>query len=347
MKSLNEKDQDRSTKILNVLRNVRKSTSNYYLKVLKNAKGVDWKEQEKWYFKASKDFLSLQDIDGDNVLHIFAREKKTPDSTKFLHILNERLLSDRNFKNFTPFEEAIENYNPSNYKIMYEYVAVHGRLDTFEELVSQMTDVRYLMNLSHIFHGIAKASKSGDKNQDDRRIRKYNLLKKKICELDVMSFNMATNYIKLSSKPSRENSQLIRTFFQIFWKSGNLSFWHYFISNQAEHYGILHNLKPQPEILLDWDSKVIEIKKKIRNLQVEEKDECYLFLSLINLCSTADFSKESEKKFKKLFSTIVSQSLNDSKDNSFFQRQLSGPNDTSFENGELESNNSVKKNKLK
>ena len=119
----NEKAPYRSAKIVDVLRNIRTSdetdgsslsTSNYYLKVLKNTKGVDWKEQEKWYFKASKGFLLSQDIDGDNVLHIFARENKTSDSTKFLHILNERLLSDRNFKNFTPFEEAIENDNPSN-----------------------------------------------------------------------------------------------------------------------------------------------------------------------------------------------------------------------------------------
>ena len=60
MKCLNEKNQDRSAKILNVLENIKDSTSNYYLKVLKNAKGVDWKEQEKWYFKASKDFLLSQ-----------------------------------------------------------------------------------------------------------------------------------------------------------------------------------------------------------------------------------------------------------------------------------------------
>ena len=223
MKCLNEKNQDRSAKILNVLENIKDSTSNYYLKVLKNAKGVDWKEQEKWYFKASKDFLLSQDIDGDNVLHIFARENKTNDSTKFLHILNERLLSDRNFKNFTPFEEAIENVNPSNYKIIYQHFAVYGRLDTFQELVSQMTDVRYLMNLPHVFHAIAKASKSGDKNQEDRRIQKYNAMKKKICELDIM--NMAINSLKLSSKSSREMSQLIRTIFQIFWKSGDLNFW--------------------------------------------------------------------------------------------------------------------------
>ena len=345
----NEKAPDRSAKIVDVLRNIRTSdetdgsslsTSNYYLKVLKNAKGVDWKEQEKWYFKASKDFLSLQDIDGDNVLHIFARENKTKDSTKFLRILNEKLLSDRNFKNFTPIEEAIENDNPTNYEIMYEYFAVYGRLDTFQELVSQMTDVRYLLNLSHVFHGIAKASKSGDKNQDGRRMKKYNTMRKKISELDIMSFQMAINSLKLSSKPLRENPQLIRTVFQIFW-SGDLNFWHFFISNQSKKHGILHYLTPQPEVLPVWDSKkMIESKKKLKDLKLEEKDECYLFLSLIYLCSTAAISKESEKKLmKKLFTTIVSQSLYDSKENSLLQRQLSGPNDTSFDNGELENNN--------
>ena len=64
--------------------------------------------------------------------------------------LAEKLLTDKNFKNpaRTPIEEAIETDNYKSFKIMYEYYAEYGRLDTFEALVDQMADIRYLINLT-------------------------------------------------------------------------------------------------------------------------------------------------------------------------------------------------------
>ena len=96
------------------------STYNYYLKVLKNNPAFDWKEQEASYLSASKHFLSLQDIDGDNVLHVFIRKHKSKkgDSLAFLQRLNQRLWSDKNCNNLTPFEETIEKDNPFHAQLL-------------------------------------------------------------------------------------------------------------------------------------------------------------------------------------------------------------------------------------
>ena len=51
--------------------------SKYYLTALKNAKGINWiDEMEEWYRTASMDFLTREDIEGDNILHVFARKRK-------------------------------------------------------------------------------------------------------------------------------------------------------------------------------------------------------------------------------------------------------------------------------
>ena len=211
------------------------TTQNYYLKVLKNNPTFDWKEQEDYYSSASKHFLSLQDIDGDNVLHVFVRkhkataEQKTSDASlnvdlrqltfEFLQKLNERLWSDRNCNNLTPFEETIEKDHPFHGKLLYDFLAEHGRLDSFLDLKDQMSDIRYLVNLSHVFHGVAKASKSDDTMQVEKRIRKYNAIKEKIIELNVTKFMSAMVFSRKISRSLREDLPLLSKVFQIFWES--------------------------------------------------------------------------------------------------------------------------------
>ena len=222
------------------------STYNYYLKVLKNNPTFDWKEQEASYLSASKYFLSLQDIDGDNVLHVFVRKHKdkTVDSLAFLKKLNERLWSDKNCNNLTPFEEAIEKDHSLHAKLLYNFLAEYGRLDSFLDLVHQMSDIRYLVNLSHVFHGFAKASKSDDGKQVEKRIKKYKAVKEKIIEL-----NAIDNILKRSSATLRKNTKLLERVFQIFW-------------DPAEH-GIILSGMPNDNDNVEDEIKTFYLKLKL------------------------------------------------------------------------------------
>ena len=81
---------------------------------------------------------------------------------------------------------------------------------------------------------------------------------------------------------------------------------------------------PQYEVLVDWDSKITETKRELENLNLDEKDMCFLFLSLVTMCLGTDLKEDSEKKMKKkLFTTLLSQSLDGTRDNSLLKRQLS------------------------
>ena len=186
------------------------STKNYYLKALKN--NFEWKEQEEWYHQASTEFLDMQDIDGDNILHVFTRKHKTGVSSDFLQRLNERLWSQNNVKNTTPFEEAMETDRLKNAQILYEFINEHGRLNSFLGLLGQMTNISYVMNLPYVFHGIANSLKSKDKMEAGRKDKKYDAMKKKIIEL-----NAIDNALKRSSVTLRKNTKLLEKIFHVFW----------------------------------------------------------------------------------------------------------------------------------
>ena len=190
------------------------------MKALKN--NFEWKEQEEWYHQASIEFLDMQDIDGDNILHVFTRKHKTGVSSDFLQRLNERLWSQNNVKNTTPFEEAMETDHLENAKVLYNFIAEHGRLISFRGLLNQMSNISFLMNLPYLFHGVAKSLKSHDKKEAGRKNKKYEAMKKKIIEL-----NDIDNTLKRSSVTLRKDTKLQEKFFNIFWDSaaGELIFY--------------------------------------------------------------------------------------------------------------------------
>ena len=186
------------------------STKNYYLKALKN--NFEWKEQEEWYHLAPEEFLDMQDIDGDNVLHVFTRKHKTGISTDFLQRLNERLWSQNNVKNTTPFEEAIETDHLENAKVLYDFIAEHGRFSSFLRLLDQMSNISYLINLPYIFHGIAKSLKTNDRMEARTKNKKYDALKKKVIELIAMD-----NTLKRSPIDLRKDTKLLEKIFHLLW----------------------------------------------------------------------------------------------------------------------------------
>ena len=192
------------------------TTKNYYLKVLKN--NFEWKEQEELYLLAPTEFLDMQDIDGDNVLHVFTRKHKTGFSTEFLQRLDERLWSQNNVKNTTPFEEAMETdhldkvLHLENAKVLYDFIAEHKGLNSFRGLLDQMSNISYLINLPCVFHGIAKSGKTKDRMEVGRKSKKYDTMKKKIIELNAMD-----KTLRRSSVDLRKNTKLLEKIFHLFW----------------------------------------------------------------------------------------------------------------------------------
>ena len=147
--------ETRSERVKKALKNLTMPTdetdstiNKYYLTVLKNAKGINWiDEMEEWYRSASMDFLTREDIEGDNILHVFARKRKPGDFTEILktrlsHSDRTKLLLKKNYKNFTPYEEAIENNHYDGAQAIYDFFAEHGQTDAFNDFIKQMSDIR-------------------------------------------------------------------------------------------------------------------------------------------------------------------------------------------------------------
>ena len=112
--------------------------------------------------------------------------------------------------------------------------------------------IRFVKNLTCIFHGIAKAPKSDDrKYRNEKRLRKYDMIKWKWTR-----FKKAVNSLKMTSNSKREkllgNENLTRQLLELFLKTDDNNFWDSYIKLHNDRFYNVFNEDFNP--LLDAHS---------------------------------------------------------------------------------------------
>ena len=164
---------------------LKEELGKYFLTILKRTK-IQWEDLKMLYMSVPIQFLLQRDLEDDNMWHIFARKKLLESvediSNRLSQEQRKQLLTQKNYRNHSPFEAAMKN-NPQNLhgaQVIYDYVAEYCTSSTFDIFLED--DLTILPSLP--FHGIAKAAKSVDKAHGiEKRTRKYERLKKKLISI--------------------------------------------------------------------------------------------------------------------------------------------------------------------